>query len=56
MFSKFQFKAGKYDNMSLDVENPEITKFYSLKMALEGKKISSQDLHKLFQIEAEKKS
>ena len=50
MFSKFQFKAGKYDNLTSTIksENTTLIKFYSLKMALEGKFTS---LEMLFQMQ-----
>lgn len=43
MFSKFAFKMGKYDNMNT-TESDEI-KLYALKMALEGKRLTSTQLN-----------
>lgn len=48
LFSKFQFKAGKYDSLDYERENTTQAKYYSLKMALEGKRTSSSDLYKSF--------
>ena len=56
MFSKFQFKAGKYDNLNPYNENTNIAKFYSLKMALEGKRLNETSLNGLFKIESSKKA
>ena len=58
LFSKFLFKMGKYDNETLDEEksrdNKTTTlnkyhqvKYYALKMALEAKRISCENLHNL---------
>lgn len=55
MFSKFQFKAGKYDSMDYSKQNTEIAKFYALKMALEGKRTKNKDLYQLFVKETAKK-
>ena len=44
MFSKFMFKAGKYDNMTVSEANSTLVKYYSLKMALEGKKFLESKL------------
>jgi hypothetical protein len=40
LFSKFVFKEGKYDNMTVSDENAKNVKYYALKMALEGKRLS----------------
>jgi hypothetical protein len=45
MFSKFLFKLGKYDNMSVSNENATLVKYYALKMALEGKRTSEEKLY-----------
>lgn len=45
MFSKFAFQAGKYDQMN--TTDSEEIKFYCLKMALDGKRISAPDLLKM---------
>jgi hypothetical protein len=55
MFSKFQFKAGKYNDMNPDKENINISKYYSLKMALEGKRLPENKLVQLFLNESNKK-
>ncbi|CAF0802523.1 unnamed protein product [Brachionus calyciflorus] len=56
MFSKFEFKAGKYDNLTTSVDNPDMAKYYSLRMAIEGKRMSCQELNKLLWIESASKS
>ena len=56
MFSKFVFKDGKYDNMTVSDANATLVKYYSLKMALEGKKVPEKELLTLFKDEANKKS
>ena len=56
MFSKFQFKAGKYDTMDPYKEDTSIAKFYSLKMALEAKRFNATKLNNLFKLEALKKN
>ena len=50
MFSKFAFKIGNYDNMTIP-ENANTTSAYALKMALESKRSSAKDL--LFQFNKE---
>lgn len=55
MFSKFEFKAGKYDNMTTSVEDLNLVKYYSLKMALDGKKLSGNVLSTLLLMESSKK-
>lgn len=47
MFSKFMFKSGKYDNLSMPVENLDQVKTFCLKMALESKRLNVTDLFKL---------
>lgn len=49
MFSKFEFKAGKYDGILNNIGNTNMAKFYSLKMALEGKKMSPIELSNLLE-------
>lgn len=56
MFSKFQFQDGKYDNIDYNKEDTTKSRFYCLKMALEGKKIPPKDLYKAALVEAAKKS
>lgn len=56
MFSKFEFKAGNYDKMEIPInENATFIKYYSLKMALEGKQTKSEDLFKQLNEETKKK-
>jgi len=55
-FSKFAFKMGKYDNMSIPVENTLQIKNYCLKIALESKRTSCTDLVKLLRLEINKKN
>ena len=43
LFSKFAFKMGKYDNMT--VSDSDEIKLYALRMALEGKRFSCENLH-----------
>ena len=45
MFSKFQFKAGKYDAFDYSQEDVQKAKFYALKMALEGKRSTGKMLY-----------
>ena len=45
MFSKFQFKAGKYDHLDYGQYDVTKAKYYALKMALEGKRATSSQLH-----------
>jgi hypothetical protein len=47
LFSKFQFKAGKYDALDANKYDTNIAKYYALKMALEGKRIAPVELFKL---------
>jgi hypothetical protein len=44
MFSKFAFKAGKYNNMTVAVEDRSKVKFYCLHMALEGNRLNATEL------------
>ncbi len=54
-FSKFAFKVGKYDNLSIPIKDFDKVSVYCLKMALEGKRTDASDLHKQFLIQANKK-
>ena len=45
MFSKFAFKVGKYDQMN--ATDSEEVKYFCLKMALDGKRMSGTDLNNL---------
>jgi len=45
MFSKFAFKVGKYDQMNT-TDSDEV-KYYCLKMALDGKRMSGIELNNL---------
>jgi hypothetical protein len=53
---KFQFKAGKYDNLDPYKEDANIAKYYSLKMALEGKRFNATKLNNLLNIESDRKT
>jgi hypothetical protein len=46
MFSKLAFKAGSYDNMTVNDEDSHKVKYYALKMALEGKRLAESQLVK----------
>lgn len=54
-FSKFALKNGKYDNLSIPTINTEQVKYYCLKMALEGKRLSGADLFKQLEVQNNKK-
>ncbi len=56
MFSKFVFKSGRYDNMSVSNENATLVKYYALKMALDGKRTSEENLYLEFIAGANKKN
>ena len=56
MFSKFVFKEGKYDNMSVTDEQAKNVKFYALKMALEGKRLGEEKLVADLQTQASTKT
>jgi len=56
MFSKFMFKAGRYDNMTVSESNSTLVKYYSLKMALEGKNFSESKLLYSLNEEGDKKT
>ena len=55
MFSKFMFKMGKYDNMTVPTENLTQVKVYCLKMALESKRSNASDLFKMLTGESNRK-
>lgn len=55
MFSKFVFKQGKYDNMTVSDESAEKVKFYALKMALEAKRMDESQLLNDFNVQKVKK-
>ena len=55
MFSKNAFKMGKYNNMSIPLENSNQIGNYCLRLALESKRFNSNDLLKLLKIETNKK-
>ena len=54
MFSKFDFKAGKYDSMN--VTDSDEVKDFCLKMALEGKRMSETQLLAMFVEQSKNKS
>jgi len=56
LFSKFVFKMGRYDNMTVSEEDAQKVKFYSLKMALEGKKHLESKLLNDLNVEGAKKT
>jgi len=56
LFSKFVFKMGRYDNMTVSEEDAQKVKFYSLKMALEGKKHLESKLLNDLKVEGAKKT
>lgn len=56
MFSKFAFKMGHYDNMTIEETNVEYVKYYALKMALEAKRFMNNKLYELFNIEKARKA
>lgn len=47
LFSKFVFKMGKYANATVEPSDEVYVNSYALKMALDGKKISPQNLHNM---------
>ncbi len=47
LFSKFAFKMGKYDNITVEERSMSVVKYYCLKMALDAKRTSNDDLRKL---------
>jgi hypothetical protein len=56
MFSKFLFKDGKYDNLTIPNENLDQVKFYCLKIALESKREAATNLYNLLKVEANLKN
>jgi len=48
LFSKFSYKVGKYDDMIVNDNDLGKVKFYCLKMALDAKKKSNEELKKMF--------
>jgi hypothetical protein len=44
LFSKFEFKGGRYDNITLNQTDTSKTKYYALDMALEAKRFSNTEL------------
>lgn len=59
LFSKFMFKANRYENITLDEidqEKSEMVGWYALKMALEGQRLPSQQLLNLFADSIKKKT
>ena len=47
LFSKFKFKAGGYDNITLPVSDTHLVKYYCLSMALESKRLNLSELHQM---------
>ena len=48
LFSKFAFKAGNYDNMTVNENDKIKTRYYALSNALDAKRMSENDLFLLF--------
>ena len=55
MFSKFMFKAGKYNSMNVNDDDAQLIKFYCLKMALEGNLNTERQLFSLLEIQLNEK-
>ncbi len=55
MFSKFEFKAGKYDNIFYD-EKSDVAKFYALRIAIEAKKAHPTFLTQMLSKETSQKT
>jgi hypothetical protein len=56
LFSKFVFKMGRYDNLTVSDEDAKKVKYYALKMAQEGKKTPESALVDQLLVEANKKN
>ena len=56
IFSKFMFRAGKYDNMSTTDIDKKKVKYYALAMALESKRLKETDQLKLLNAAIKDKS
>ncbi len=56
LFSKFAFKMGKYDNMSIDKHDVKKIKYYCLQMALEAKRTDNFELATQAKIKIMKKN
>jgi hypothetical protein len=56
MFSKFVYRAGKYDQILVRDEDQFKVKFYCLKMALDAKRIMCSDMYKMLLNETRRKS
>jgi hypothetical protein len=48
IFSKFYFRDGLYDNLTLPQGDFNEIKFYCLTIALESKRLNSSDMYKMF--------
>jgi hypothetical protein len=55
IFSKFAFKMGQYDNMTVPTVDTHQIKNYCLKMALESKRTTCTDLVKQLREQINKK-
>lgn len=55
LFSKYSFKNGTYDSMSLSDKDLKFVKYYALNLALESKRTSFNDLYYKFMLKAYKK-
>ena len=51
MFSKFMFKAGKYDNMTIssNLNDTKLVKYYCLNIALDSKRRNRLELNQMLQ-------
>lgn len=47
LFSKFMFKTGKYDNMTIDEGKSNLVSYFSLKMAMEGRDKNGTELQNM---------
>ncbi len=55
MFSKFDFKEGKYDNLLYDATS-NVAKFYALRIAIEAKKTHPASLVQMLAFETSQKT
>jgi hypothetical protein len=48
LFSKFDFKSGKYDNLTVSDSEKTQSRYYALFNALESKRLSEHELYSIF--------
>ena len=48
MFSKFMFRANRYDNYSISINNTHLIPFYCLNIALESKRKHPHEIYNIF--------